>query len=149
MMKNRVSSQEPVFIDTWGWLSLGHHLDSYHFEVKQIFKKLRQNDVSIYTSDYILNELITLLFRRENFDEAISFVNGVLMASTIHHIQIERVTSDRFTLAWELRKQFKDKPRISFTDFTSMIIMKERKIQLVLTKDNHFNQPGMGFSTIP
>jgi hypothetical protein len=30
-----------VFIDTWGWLALGHRKDAYHHEVKDVYKKLR------------------------------------------------------------------------------------------------------------
>ena len=53
---------------------------------------------------------------------------------------VERVTSDRFGAAWELRKRFQDKPRISFTDLTSMVIMQERGIPLVVTEDEDFFQ---------
>ena len=37
--------------------------------------------------------------------------------------------------AWELKKRFNDKPRISFADLTSMAIMAELGIQQVLTED--------------
>jgi predicted nucleic acid-binding protein len=44
---------------------------------------------------------------------------------------------------------FKTKARISFTDLTSMVIMQERGIPLVVTEDEHFFQVGMGFSKVP
>jgi uncharacterized protein len=96
-----------------------------------------------------LDEAITLLFRREPFSEAVRFVEGLLTAATLGHLIIERVTSDRFAVAWRLRKQFQDKPRISFTDLASMVIMQERGIRQVLTGDNHFLQVGMGFRKAP
>jgi predicted nucleic acid-binding protein len=57
--------------------------------------------------------------------------------------------ADRFTRAWALRKQLDDKPNISFTDLTSMVIMQERHIVQVLTEDAHFAQVGLGFSLVP
>jgi hypothetical protein len=47
-------------------------------------------------------------------------------------------------LSVELRTKYLDKPAISFTDFTSMSIMKELKITHVLSQDEHFIQVGMG-----
>jgi predicted nucleic acid-binding protein len=45
---------------------------------------------------------------------------------------MERVTSERFATAWELRKQFQDKPGISFTDLTSMAIIRDLGLSLVI-----------------
>jgi len=149
MMKVDILAHEPVFVDTWGWMSLGHQRDPRHSEVKQVFQEFRHHGIPIYTSDYVLNELITLLFRRESFGEAVRFVNGILTASALKHVRIEQVTSDRFFAAWALRKRYQDKPGISFTDLTSMVIMKERGIRLVLTEDEHFIKIGMEFSKIP
>jgi predicted nucleic acid-binding protein len=64
-------------------------------------------------------------------------------------LAIERVTSERFTAAWELRKRFQDKPKISFTDLTSMVIMQDRNIKKVLTDDDHFTHVGMGLQKVP
>ena len=138
-----------VFIDTWGWMTLGHRTESRHTEVKSIYRELRNNQILIYTSDYVLDELITLLFRRERFGEATRFVEGIFAASALEQVRIERVTPDRFVAAWELRKRFQDKPGISFTDLTSIAIMNERSIHQVLTEDEHFVQVGMGFSRLP
>ena len=144
-----MTNPQTVFVDTWGWMAFGHRRESRHAEVKRIYQELRTKDVPIYTSDYVLDEVITLLFRRESYEEAFRFVEGVLGSAALGHIQVERVTSDRFFAAWELRKRFQDKPTISFTDLVSMVIMAERDIQYVLTEDHHFVQVGMGFATMP
>jgi uncharacterized protein len=141
--------REPIFVDTWGWLALGHRPDPHHLPVRRTFRDLRDQQVSIYTSDYVLDELITLLFRREVFAEAVRFIEGIVAAAALGHVRIERATPDRFMAAWELRKRFQDKPRISFTDLLSMVIMEERGIRQVLTEDEHFIQVGMGFFRVP
>ncbi len=142
-------SPDPVFVDTWGWMALGHRRDPGHSEIRRFYQELREQRVPVYTSDYVLDEVITLLFRRELASEAVRFTEGLFTAAALGHMVVERVTSDRFAAAWELRKQFQDKPLISFTDLTSMVIMRERGIPLVLTEDEHFIQVGMGFSKVP
>ena len=60
------------------------------------------------------------------------------------------ILDETFTLFFKrLRLKFQDKPRISFTDLTSMVVMKELRIADILTGDTHFVQVGMGFVTVP
>jgi len=103
----------------------------------------------VYTSDYVLDELITLLFRREAFEEAVRFVEGLFHASEQRLLTIERITSARFSSAWGLRKKLQDKPQISFTDLISMAVMEDLGIERVLTDDEHFGHVGMGFRKCP
>lgn len=48
-----------------------------------------------------------------------------------------------------LRSKFLDKPLISFTDLTSMVVMQECKITTILTQDAHFTHVNMGFELVP
>jgi len=138
-----------IFVDTWGWLALGHRRDNYHQQVKNLYYSLQSNSVEIYTSDYVLDELISLLFKREIYSEAVKFFTSLLKSADLGYIKIERVTNERFLAAWELRQKLADKPNISFTDLTSMIIMQDLGIQYVLTQDNHFIQVGMSLIKVP
>ena len=144
-----MTKPEPIFIDTWGWLAMGHRRDQYHQQVKALYQTLRSSQTAMHTSDYILDELMTLLFKREVFQEAVLFMEGIFKATELEQIQIHRITSNRFQAAWELRKQFQDKPLISFTDLTSMVLMRELGIQQILTQDEHFLQTGMAFRRVP
>ena len=78
--------------------------------------------------------------------EAVQFLEGIFTAIKWHQLLLINVDSDIFTKAWKLRKKFQDKPNISFTDLTSMAIMREFKIEMILTDDDHFLHVGMGFS---
>ncbi len=53
------------------------------------------------------------------------------------------IAEERFEKAKRLRLKFQDKPRISFTDLTSMVVMQERRLTRILTEDEHFTQVGM------
>jgi uncharacterized protein len=138
-----------IFVDTWGWVALGHRRDARHHDVKECYRQLRADGVRVNTSDYVLDETITLLFRRESFDEATRFMEGVFAAAEQGGLLVERVTSARFVEAWKLRQQYQDKPLISFTDLTTLILMKELGIQEILTDDDHFLHVGMGFQKVP
>jgi predicted nucleic acid-binding protein len=100
---------KPVFVDTWGWMALGYRREPRHTEVKRIYQALRSHEVPLYTSDYVLDELITLLFRREVFEEALRFVEGIMEAASLGQVRIERVTLDRFSAAWALRQELVEK----------------------------------------
>ena len=55
----------------------------------------------------------------------------------------------RFQWAWQLRTKYRDKPKISFTDFTSFVVMQDLGIHEVLTDDAHFLQINLGFQVRP
>jgi len=139
----------PIFVDTWGWLALGHRRDAHHHKVKECFESRQQRREMIHTSDYVLDELITLLFRRERAAEAEEFIDGLFAEQVAGKLQIHRVTPERFMLALEMRRRLRDKPLISFTDLSSVVIMNELGIKEVLRQDEHFVHVGMRFEKIP
>ena len=53
-----------IFIDTWGWLTLRDRREARHREVDRFYREVRRRRDRVYTSDYVLDETITLLFRR-------------------------------------------------------------------------------------
>ncbi len=134
-----------IFIDTWAWLTMADRDDPRHTEVARFYQRAATRRLPVYTSDYVLSELITLLFRRISFAKASNFIEGLLTSAERGQIRVERVTSKRFATTWEWRKRFQDKPRISFTDLSSMVIMDELGIQQVLTEDEHFMHVGRDF----
>ncbi len=138
-----------VSVDTWGCLALGYRREPRHQEIRAFYQELRSQQEVVYTSDYILDEVVTLLFRRAVFAEALRFTEGLFAATERGQLSVERITSTRFAAAWRLRKRFQDKPRISFTDLTSMVVMAERGLQQILTEDEHFVQVGMDFQLVP
>jgi predicted nucleic acid-binding protein len=59
------------------------------------------------------------------------------------------VTQERFSRAWRLRLRYRDKPRISPSDLTSFVVMRELGVRHALTSDAHFEQLGLDFSKLP
>ncbi len=99
------------------------------------------------TTDYVPDETITRLFASSA--EARRFLEGIFEASRRGLVDIEHVTPERFSRAWRLRLRYHDKPRISFTDFTSFVVMRELGLRRVLTGDARFEHVGMGFVRVP
>lgn len=138
-----------LFIDTWGWLTLRDRKESRHREVKDFYSQFRSQKGIIYTSDYVLDETITLLFRRLSFKPAKGSLATIDKAIKEGYLQVEWVTPERFERAKGLRSKYQDKPKISFTDLTSMVIMKELGFKKIMTGDEHFEYVGMAFQRKP
>lgn len=129
-------------MDAWGWLAAGYRRDGHHRAVKRLLDRLSASGVPKVTTDYVLDEIITRLFRKETPEEAAAFVAGLFRAVERDHLRLVRITPDRFARAWALRQRYIDKPRISFTDLTSMAIMDELELRRVVTDDDHFRWVG-------
>ncbi len=138
-----------LFIDTWGWLTLRDRGEARHQEVADFYHRFRRQRGQVYTSDYVLDETFTLLFRRLPFPQAWESLKMITSSVSRGYLHLEWITPERFAQAQALRLRFQDKPRISFTDLTSMAVMQDRGITLILTGDAHFTHVGMGFQIVP
>ncbi|WP_439638073.1 type II toxin-antitoxin system VapC family toxin [Spirulina sp.] len=117
-----------IFMDTWGWLTLNDAGERRHQEVKAFYLKLRQEQTIFYTSNFVLDETFTLFFKRLNVVQA---QNAMLqLFEAFHQESFQLIDVDRFCFeqAQTLRLKYSDKPRISFTDLTSMVIMQQYNI---------------------
>lgn len=138
-----------LFIDTWGWLTLRDKREAQHQIATQFYRKFESGGGNIYTTDYILDETVTLLFKRLAVTKALGATNNLLAAVQVGKLHLEWITPGRFTNAHRLRQKFLDKPDISFTDLTSMVVMQELDIQAIMAGDEHFMHVGMGFQRVP
>ena len=140
---------DQLFIDTWGWLVLADRQTPEFNSAAEVRRAYFEARRGLVTTDYVLDETITRLFAARPFSAARKFVDGILESQKLRQVIIEWVTAERFRGAYDLRLRFRDKPRVSFTDLTSFVIMRELGIRDVLTADAHFSQAGFGFRTLP
>jgi predicted nucleic acid-binding protein len=138
-----------LLIDTWGWLTLRDKQERWHTDVNRFFQDFLIQNGIVYTTDYILDETFTLLYRRLPLSLAKESVELINKSITQGYVILEWVTPNRFEKTKQLRLRFHDKPMISFTDLTSMVVMKDLNINQILTEDEHFLQIGMGFNKVP
>ena len=140
---------EPVFVDTWGWLTLADAREPAHAAVVALRQRHAAEGVPWLTTDYVLDETITRVFNRVHFDSARRFTEGIFAAHKAGALALEFITPERFAAAYRLRLKFEDKPNISFTDLTSFAVMKELKLRQAITGDAHFEQVNLGFARMP
>ena len=138
-----------LFIDTWGWINLFNRRERRHEEVARYYQNARDSRTTILTTDYVLDEVYTLLFKRIPVNSAFSAIEIISDAVDMGYIRLIWITPERFKDAQNLRLKFRDKPDISFTGLTSMVVMQEFGISDILTGDIHFTYVGMGFILKP
>jgi len=61
------------------------------------------------------------------------------------HAQVQEIYRE----AQEQRSKYRDKPKISFTDFTSFVVMRELGVTEALTDDKHYLKVNLGFRLRP
>lgn len=143
-----MKSRRKVFFDTWGWLAIAHRDDRRHVEATAFYRDFIVAGGLPVTSDYILDETISLLRSRTSPTGTEQFIEGILAAHRSTRVRIERISEEQWSAAWKMSRKFADKTDISFTDFTSFIIMKELRIAEALTADWHYEFVGLGFSKL-
>lgn len=138
-----------VLVDTWGWMALADSREPRHRAVRDLFGSLWREGAAAVTTDYVLDETFTLVFRRLPFARARRFLAAVDRGEKDRSLRIESIGPERFAQAKELRCRLTDKPRISFTDLTTMVVMRELGMQAIVTADQHFVHVGLGFELVP
>ncbi len=93
----------------------------------------------LVTSDFVIDEVLTLLKVRGNVEFAPSaseerFLSGELA-------EIEWVSRLDFEQAWEVFNKYRDK-EWSFTDCVSFVMMRRLGIKKAFAFDEHFRQLG-------
>jgi uncharacterized protein len=67
-----------LFVDTWGWLVLEDSKDPLHKSASRTYAEAAKAGGNVFTTNFVLNETISLLFRRRPFEEAARFMRGLL-----------------------------------------------------------------------
>jgi predicted nucleic acid-binding protein len=135
-----------IFFDTWGWVAIAHKEDNRHGDVVPFYKSYLLKKGIPFTTDYVLAETVTLLRAKTHGVDV--FMDAILSAAKEGKIAIERIGEARWEKAWTLSKKYRDKPDISFVDFTSFVVMKEAGISEALTADKHYEDVGMGLKKL-
>jgi predicted nucleic acid-binding protein len=127
-----------VFVDTSAWAALYYRGDRHHEEAAGIWKWMTRKNPKLYTTDYVFDETVTLLRKRAGYYP--SRVAGENILRSLH-VELIFVDKDVMLKAWEVYEKYKDH-ELSFTDCTSIALMKDRGIKEVFGFDSHFEKVG-------
>ncbi len=124
-----------IFVDTSAWYAASSVRDVNHQEANRLLMSVRER---LVTSDYVVDETLTLFRSRGENQHALTFGAEVIDGSFAEIIPIDEPD---FAAAWEVFQRFKDK-QWSFTDCTSRVVMERLSIGRALAFDDHFRQFG-------
>lgn len=122
-----------VFIDTSAFCALTVPKDQFNSTAKIIYKQIQDKNAHIYSSDYVLDEVYTLLKTRGSHAVSVRFMDEIQKSNII----ILRITEDIEEAAKTIFRQLADK-RLSFTDCTSFALINHFDIEAVFAFDEHF-----------
>ena len=132
-----------LFADTGAWCALYDKGDTHHTRAVAFLRELRNQRVRLITSDYVLDETLTLLRFRAGHREAVDFGKWVLQSPLVKVVRVDEMI---WKAAWEIFVKYADKA-FSFTDCTSFAIMRKLGITDAFAFDHNFEQ--MGFRLLP
>ena len=126
-----------VFVDTGVFVAAANVADKNHGRAKELMEKALKGEFgTIYTSDYVIDETITVcLARTKKLGLAIEVGEFALRSPRIRKLW---VSEDVFELAWGKLKS--SKRPMSFTDFTSVALMEMNGIKEIMSFDACFEE---------
>ena len=124
-----------TFVDTSAWFALYVSGDPNYLAATQW---LADNSDPLVTTDYVIDETLTLLRSRGRRGIAIQFG---LDAFAKLFSDIEFLETQDIEEAWYVFQNFDDKDW-SFTDCTSKLVMEKLYIDTAFAFDHHFRQFG-------
>jgi hypothetical protein len=127
-----------LFVDTSAWLALNDRSDQFHALAVEKLASIRAGRISLVTSDYVLDESVTIIRLRASHAAAVIFGQSILGSSVIDLIP---VGSDDRLAAWEIFKKYADQD-FSFTDCTSFALMRKLCLKTAFSFDGHFSLIG-------
>lgn len=127
-----------VFVDTGAFFAIENERDRHHPEALDMRDELMSQGQRLVTSDYILDEVYTLIRMRVGHRASVEFGESI---RTSRFFRIEPVTTADFEAAWRIFRRYDDKP-FSFTDCTSFALMERLKIVSAFTFDRNFREYG-------
>lgn len=125
----------PVFVDTSAWYALFNPTDPDHEVARHWYELCSQ---PLITTDFVFDELMTLLRTRAAFHKAVHAGSELLSDPTI---TLVRITPEDFQSAWRIFQQYEDKVW-SFTDCTSRVVMDRLGVEQAFAFDDDFRQFG-------
>jgi uncharacterized protein len=128
-----------IFVDTSAWYAIEVEDDVNHEPACKFLSKIAsgKHGVSV-TTDYVLDETLTLLRSRREVASASAFIDKIWRSKSVRVFWVDEGLFER---ALGIFNKSKDKSW-SFTDCTSFALMQELLVSEAFTFDKHFQEAG-------
>lgn len=135
-----MAAREWVFLGSSACLARINRADPNHTAAQRFLATKPQ----LITSNFIVDEAITLVLKRLGYLEALSLGNDLWSGQLARIFYLTRTQQRE---AWAFFQQYHDKT-FSFTDCTSFVLMRRLGLTHVFTFDADFEQTGL-FVRVP
>ena len=124
-----------IFVDTGAWFACVVPWDANHAAATAW---MRQNHEPLITTDFVLDETMTLLRARNETPRAVALGDQLLseVCANLHFVSEEEIRE-----AYQVFRAFADKDW-SFTDCTSKVVIEALGLKTAFSFDQHFRQFG-------
>ena len=126
-----------MFVDSGAWYALADAADEHHRAATEFVRQL--DAVFLLTTDYIVDETVTLLLFGLSHRAAVAFLRSVHRSA---RLSCEQVTPDHLRRAEHIFTRYSDK-RWSFTDCVSFAFMEDHGLKDAFTFDGNFEEFGL------
>lgn len=127
-----------IFVDTSWYKALLDPRDDFNSDAKDQMERLLSEKYFFITTNFIVDETLTLLRLRAGLPLALKFADTLVEMSKI--MKLTRVSEIDEKEAWKFFPE--NWSKLSFTDCTSFAVMKRLELKNVATFDNHFARAG-------
>lgn len=127
-----------IFLDTSGLYSFLVKTDAKHRKTSSIIHRMVKDNGYLITTDYIIDETVTLLRARGYGPITPNLFDGIMSSRAC---RMEWMDQDFFHKTKALFLKYHDH-EWSFTDCFSFVVMKSSGLKNALTKDIHFLEAG-------
>jgi len=135
-----------IFVDTSAWDAIADSGDPNH-DVALLFRDEIAGQCQLVVTNYILDELYTLLLMNVGYQRAVDFKGKLDVLVEEGILEVVWVSEDIAAETWTVFQRFNVDKQWSFTDCVSYVVMKQRGIIEVFAFDDDFAQ--MGFVRQP
>lgn len=128
-----------VFVDTSAFVALENRRDAHHADATKTYRKLIRGGAKFVTSDFVLDETVTLLRARASAGDAVAWGRRLLSS-----MMFELHLIDRSILVDALRvMEAAADQRFSFTDCTSFVLVSRERLEGAFAFDDDFQRFGI------
>ena len=129
-----------IFVDTSAWYATQVEDDVNHQAAIKFLSEIAsgKHGVSI-TTDYVLDETLTLLRSRRDLASSCGFIDKIRKSKSVRVFWIDE---ESFEKALDIFRK-SDGKSWSFTDCTSFAVMHELSMLSAFTFDNNFREAGL------
>lgn len=133
-----------IFVDTSAWYAVEVEDDVNHEAASRFLSEIAMGKRGVaVTTDYVLDETLTLLRSRRTLASACTFINKIRKSKSVRVFWIDEGLFERAT---DIFRKSEHKSW-SFTDCASFALMQDLSVSEAFTFDNHFREAG--FQLLP